>query len=258
MSSKFNSTKTDRPSKWSEEDRGVDRDSHESGFELGFKKFGDGRIEIARYVFDLIGAEDAALKKASEIAESQGLRPIHLGRFDVRHLEVFVRMAQAKKIVEIGTLGGYSALAMARASGVGGEVHTFEKMQRHAKVAEMVWREAGTSDMSKIYIYLGDALKRLPEVENRGPFDMVFIDADKGNYSNYFDWAAKNVRAGGVIIADNTFAFGFVHLGESAPEQDLKSVRALHAYNQKAASDPRFLTTLLPTAEGLTLSVRIS
>ena len=95
------------------------------------------------------------------------------------------------------------------------------------------------------------------KIESQGPFDLVFIDADKSNYVNYFKWAADNLRVGGAVLADNTFAWGTVGQEKFDNPQDEKQAKALAKYNQTVASDPRFKSTILPTGEGLTLSVKI-
>jgi caffeoyl-CoA O-methyltransferase len=135
------------------------------------------------------------------------------------------------------------------------KLYTFEFEPRHAEVAAESFRRAGVS--AKTEIFVGPALANLPRIEKHGPFDLVFIDADKVNYPGYLAWAKRNVRVGGAILADNTFAWGMIGDERFDSPEDEAAVLALRRTNREAAEDPAFRATLLPTGEGLTLAVRI-
>ena len=111
--------------------------------------------------------------------------------------------------------------------------------------------------MDRVQIFVGAALDNLPKIKSEGPFDLVFIDADKTGYPAYLDWAVENLRVGGVFLADNTFAHGLIAdpAAESGPRAE--SVKAIREFNRKAAQNLRFRATILPTGEGLTMGVRI-
>ena len=131
----------------------------------------------------------------------------------------------------------------------GGRLHTFELDPLHVEVARESFRKAGVLD--RVEIHLGPALERLPDVEGESPFDLVFIDADKERYPAYLAWAARHLRVGGIVLGDNTFAFGEIVDGRS------EGAQALREFNRELAQGGRFRATLLPTGEGLSLGVKI-
>src|SRR6185312_6614747 len=135
-----------------------------------------------------------------------GLPDIQVAALDARHLEVLARASGARRAVEIGTLGGYSGVAILRGLAADGELDTIDSEPRHAEVARESFRRAGFADRARVHV--GLALDVLPRLERRGPFDLVFIDADKEGYPRYLDWAAQNLRPGGIVLLDNAFLFG--------------------------------------------------
>lgn len=215
------------------------------------KELGQNDPRIAAYFEDLLLPEDQILQEVRVMGLEAGLPQIQVGVHDVRHLEVITRAIGAKSAVEIGTLGGYSGISIVRGLQKNGRLYTFEMSEKHASVANRAFSRAGISE--QVEIFVGAALANLSKIEKHAPFDLVFIDADKANYTNYFKWAKKVLRVGGVILADNTFAWGQVF---DRTTQD-ETVKALQNYNQVAANDPEFRTTIIPTSEGLTMSVRL-
>ncbi len=139
-------------------------------------------------------------------------------------------------------------------------MHTFEFEPKHAQVALETFRRAKVDQ--KVLIHVGAALDNLPKIEKEGPFDLVFIDADKPNYPNYLRWAAAHLRVGGVVLADNAFAWGLPTLPPDAPELKDENRRqfaiAIDATN-KALGDPNgsFRGTMIPTGEGLAMGVKV-
>jgi caffeoyl-CoA O-methyltransferase len=214
------------------------------------KDFSGGNDEkLLRYLARVYEPEDAVLKEARERSLKAGLPEIQVGPMDALHLEVIARATGARKAVEIGTLGGYSGIVLARALGKDGLLHTFELDPRHAEVARESFRKAGVLD--RVRIHVGPALERLPECEGDGPFDLVFIDADKETYPAYLDWAARHLRVGGVVLGDNAFAFGELADGRGAGPV------AMRAFNEELAKSGRFRATVLPTGEGLAMGVKV-
>jgi caffeoyl-CoA O-methyltransferase len=211
--------------------------------------FGGREESLVGYLNRVFQPEDAALREARERSLKAGLPEIQVGSMDALHLEVLTRAVGARKAVEIGTLGGYSGTAIARGLGKGGRLHTFEIERKHAEVALETFRKAGVED--RVEIHLGPALERLPDVEGEAPFDLVFIDADKEGYPAYLSWAARHLKVGGVVLGDNTFAFGEIVDGRSA------GAEAIREFNRELAQGGRFRSTLLPTGEGLTLGVKV-
>jgi caffeoyl-CoA O-methyltransferase len=160
----------------------------------------------------------------------------------------------AQRAVEIGTLGGYSGVCIARGMGKGGLLHSFELSEAHAAVARESFKRAGVE--SQVRIHIGPAIEGLPGISADGPYDVCFIDADKVSYPAYLGWAADNLRQGGVVLGDNAFAFG--HLAEENPSvDDAASVRALQSFSGALAKNGRFRATIIPTAEGLAFGVKI-
>lgn len=219
------------------------------------KKFGQNDSNIANYVESVFRPEDDTLAAARMRQESAKLPPIQVGGMDVRHLEILALAVGAKKIVEIGTLGGYSGISLARGLAPNGHLHTFEFDPRHATVATENFAAAGLAN--RVTVHVGAALDNLSKIEGDGPFDLVFIDADKVNYPNYLDWAAKNLRIGGLVVGDNAFAFGHI-ASDNLPDNDTrKTVAALKTFNRNLATDGRFRATMLPTGEGLAVGVKV-
>ena len=211
--------------------------------------------KITHYVTDLFKPEDPLLTDVRKTAATAGLPDIHVGRMDGLHLEVLVRAIGARKAVEIGTLAGYSGVCIARGMGPQGKLYTFEYEPKHADVARQTFKKAGLSE--QIEIFVGPAIQNLSKIEAHGPFDLVFIDADKTSYPAYLKWAADHLRVGGVVLGDNTFAWGGIADEHFDNAEEEASVRALQAFNREAACGGRFRSTLLPTGEGLTLGVKI-
>lgn len=219
------------------------------------KKFANADEKIAAYVERTFCPEDDILREIRERSQMAGLPAIQVGRMDSLHLEVLTRVSGARKAVEIGTLGGYSGVSILRGLGEGGTLHTFEYEPLHAEVAAESFRRTGFSERVKIHI--GPATENLSEIACEGPFDLVFIDADKVNYPNYIEWAARNLRVGGVMIGDNTLAWGMIADDTFSDPEDESSVKALRAFNSAAATSGRFRATMIPTGEGLTVAVKL-
>jgi caffeoyl-CoA O-methyltransferase len=214
------------------------------------KGFGQGSPELARWAEEVFQPEDAVLAEIRARSVREGLPAIAVGRFDGLHLEVLARLLGARKAVEIGTLGGYSGVCLLRGMPEDGVLHTFELDAHHAEVARESFRKAGV--VARARIHVGPAKDNLRKIEDQGPFDLCFIDADKTGYPGYLDWAARHLRVGGAILADNAFGFG----GVSKPDGD-EGVRALRRFNEELARGGRFRATMIPTEEGLALGVKV-
>jgi caffeoyl-CoA O-methyltransferase len=219
------------------------------------KGFGQGDPALAAWAESVYRPEDPVLQEIRERSAAAGLPPIQVGRFDGLHLEVLARAAAARRAVEIGTLGGYSGVCLLRGMGEEGLLHTFEADPRRAEVARASFARAGLAD--RVRIHVGPARERLGEAEPEGPFDLVFVDADKEGYPAYLAWAEAHLRPGGLLLADNTFGFGHVHDPSWAGE-DARAMAALRAFNERLARGGRFRATILPTAEGLSVGVKVA
>jgi caffeoyl-CoA O-methyltransferase len=213
------------------------------------KGFGATDPRIAPYVARILEPEDAALAEIRERSAREGLPPIAVGPFDGRHLEVLARSAGARRIVEIGTLGGYSGTCLARALPEDGVLDTFELSPRHAAVAEESFRRAGVS--AKVRVHVGPALEGLARLA--GPVDFVFVDADKRGYPGYLAWAESRLRRGGTLVADNVFRRAAFPLERDDPA-DAEGIRR---FNETLARSSAWRATFLPLEDGFALAVRV-
>jgi caffeoyl-CoA O-methyltransferase len=188
---------------------------------------------------------DAALQQAFDAPGRHGMPAIQLNPSEARLTELLLRLAGARKVVEVGTLAGYSALRLARALPKDGHVDTIEFDARHAEVARQVISTAGES--ARITVHVGRGVDVLPTLEAKGPFCAIFIDADKESYDLYGRWAAKHLRPGGVMIGDNVFLFS--QLLEDSPR-----AAAMRRFHEEAKA--HFDTVCIPTPDGMLLGIR--
>lgn len=202
--------------------------------------------EVDRYITDLIVRPDAALQEALDASSAAGLPPIHVSPNEGKLLHILARLVEARNILEIGALGGYSTIWLARALPTGGRLITLEADRTHAQIAGRNLRRAGLGDVVEVIVANAlDTLPRLAE-DNRGPFDLIFIDADKTNYPAYLSWALRLARVGTLIIADNIVRKGAV--ADAASSDPL--VQAVRRFNELLATDPRLTATVLQTVSG--------
>jgi caffeoyl-CoA O-methyltransferase len=218
------------------------------------KGFGQGDPALGRWAEETFAPEDAVLRDIRERSAREGLPAIAVGPMDGLHLEVLARAAGVRRAVEIGTLGGYSGVCLLRGMGPEGVLHTLELDPRHAEVARESFRRAGVADRARVHV--GRALDGLRSLEGEGPFDLVFVDADKGGYPGYLEWAEEHLRVGGLLLADNAFAFGHVH-DPGYAGADAGAVAPLRRFAARLAGGGRFRATMLPTEEGLALGVKV-
>src|SRR6202034_4002457 len=164
--------------------------------------------DVDRYIGEKLLASDEALDGAQHAAKEGGLPPISVSAAQGKLLQVLVQLQQAKKVLEIGTLGGYSSIWMARALPADGRLTTLEFSPKHAEVARTNIAHAGLEKIVEIRV--GPALETLARMEKEGtePFDLIFIDADKPNNPNYLPWALKFSRQGTLLIGDNVVREG--------------------------------------------------
>jgi caffeoyl-CoA O-methyltransferase len=199
--------------------------------------------EILDYVDRTHGVHDAALARAFAVPD--GIPAIQVGPSDGRLIYLLLRLANARKAVEVGTLVGYSAIHMARGLAPGGRLWSIEFEPRHAKVARDNLAAAGLSD--RVTVLVGPALDVLPTLVSEGPFDAVFIDADKVNYDRYGQWALENLRPGGLVIGDNAYLFG-----ELMDDKD--DARAMRAFHELVADTCD--SVCAPTPDGLGVGIK--
>jgi predicted O-methyltransferase YrrM len=206
------------------------------------------------YIRKLFAPQDALLDSIGQSLPGD-LASWQVAADEGKLLQLLIAMRGVKTVVEIGALAGYSAIWMARALPKDGHIHTIGKDPSHNALAREF---IGRSEVShKITLHEGDAHQLLPTLTPRGPFDMVFIDADKISYPDYLDWAEENIRAGGLIVGDNTLLFDTVAL-ESPPEGTAPATwKAMRAFNQRLSDPKRYISTMIPTAEGMTVAIKL-
>jgi predicted O-methyltransferase YrrM len=208
------------------------------------------------FVTKMIAREDDVLRDIRETTTAKGLPPISVGPDEGRMLHFLAAAIGATKIVEVGTLAGYSACWLARALPEGGMLHTIEYDPKHAKVAVENIAMAGLA--KKVVVHIGAGSAGLPSLEKHGLFDLVFIDADKTGYADYARWAVKNVRSGGFVICDNAYLFGNLYRDDLPPgHDDAPKVAPMRAALALLADEALFSScAMIPTGEGMAVAVR--
>jgi predicted O-methyltransferase YrrM len=198
---------------------------------------------VDRYIADQLLPPDAALAAALESSAAAGLPPISVSPNQGKLLNLLARLHGARHILEVGTLGGYSTIWLARALPAGGRLITLEADAKHADIARENIARAGLSDV--VELRLGPALETLPQLaaEEFGPFDLIFIDADKPSTPEYFAWALRLSRRGGLIIVDNVVRKGAV----ADPASDDLSVQGMRRFYETLAAEPRVEATAIQT-----------
>jgi predicted O-methyltransferase YrrM len=198
---------------------------------------------VDEYISDVMVKQDLALSAALQSSTESGLPQINVAPNQGKLLQILAQAAGAQRILEIGTLGGYSTIWLARALGAGGRLISLEADPKHAKVAEANIARAGLS--SVVQVRVGKALDTLPTLaaENPVPFDLIFIDADKENIPAYFDWSLKLSRPGTLIIVDNVVRKGAV-VDATSTDPSIKGVRK---FNERVGSEPRVSATTIQT-----------
>jgi caffeoyl-CoA O-methyltransferase len=208
--------------------------------------------QVDEYIRDLVGSEDEILQATNDSVNEANIPPISVSANQGKFLQVLAKTCNARNILEIGTLVGYSTIWMARALPKGGKLISLEYEPRHAEVAERNIDRAGLSNVVEIRI--GKALDLLPKLT--GPFDMIFIDADKPPYKEYFEWAMKLSRPGTLIVADNVIRDGQV----TDPDSKDEMVQGARRFNEFLSTVPGVTATIIQTVgskmhDGMALAV---
>jgi len=199
--------------------------------------------QVDAYLVDTFVPREPAFAAALAESEKAGLPTIQVSPPQGRLLELLARALGARAILEIGTLGGYSTLWLARGLAPGGRIVTLEMDPKHAEVARRNFERAGRSGV--IEQRLGAALETLPRLveERAGPFDLIFVDADKQNLADYFTWSIRLSRPGTLIVVDNVIREGDV-VDAKSPDAMVQGVRRM---NERIAAEPRVSATALQT-----------
>ena len=200
-------------------------------------------LTVERYIVEHLIGPDEALAAASAANAGAGLPAIDVAPPEGKLLHLLAKLVGAQRILEIGTLGGYSTIWLARALPEGGRVTTLELLPKHAEVAQSNLEKAGVAD--RVEIRVGPALESLAELDRagEGPFDLIFIDADKPNNANYLQWALRFSRLGTVIVIDNVVRDGAVADLEDLDPGAIGSRQLFEALS----AEPRLTATALQT-----------
>jgi len=212
------------------------------------------------------------MKLSRSYAEELGLNKISLSPIEGRLITTLVASRNCKKFVEIGTLTGLSALYILEGLTSGGTLWTLEKSENHAEKARDVFAQYHSIEMSQleglsertpkqmdaknIELILGDAEITLKTIASQGPFDGIFIDGNKAAYGKYLQWADTHIRPGGLILADNVFLFGSLWGDNETIKVSEKQVRVMEEFNKILADSTKYISTLIPTEEGLFFAIK--
>ncbi len=198
--------------------------------------------EILEYTARVHARHDAGLARAFAVPD--GVPAIMVGPSEGMLLSLLARLSGARKAVEVGTLLGYSATHLARGMGKDGRLWTIEYDAKHAALARANLAAAGVAD--QVTVLEGAGREVLPTLNGEGPFDLVFLDADKENYIHYARWALEHLRPGGMILGDNAFLFGNLLDDQRGP--------AMRAFHELVAE--RCDSVCIPTPDGLVLGLK--
>ena len=206
-------------------------------------------LALSEYIAENFAQEDAVLSQIRRQLASHGFPTYTINPEEGRFLQFLVAASGASRALELGTLGGYSGIWIARGLAKDGTLITIEKEQRHAALAREHFLMAGLED--KIEVREGDAKQLLHDLDTERPFDFIFIDADNANYPIYLDWVLENIRPGGIIAAHNAFVNGAI-LNDGNRGAYVEGTRV---FNHLIANDPRFIATIFPAGDGITIAV---
>lgn len=212
--------------------------------------------DVDQYTTGLLIAHDPALDAALAASDAAGLPAISVSPSQGKLLMLLAQLAGASQVLEIGTLGGYSSIWLARALPPGGRLITLEAEPKHAEVARGNLARAGFAD--RVEVRLGDARSSIQQLaaEGRGPFDLIFIDADKQSIPHYLEWSLKLARPGTLIIVDNVVRDGAL-IDNQSKDANVQGVRRMH---EMLAAEPRISATTIQTVgskgyDGFTLGL---
>lgn len=210
--------------------------------------------EALKYLRTLFAQEDDLLSHARTLAKNHDL-PIGVHPEVGKILHLLMSLLNPKKVVEIGTHAGCSTVWMARAFCPDAHLYTIERSDKRYPLAKETLSRFEKKD--QVTLCKGFAHDVLPTLEKEGPFDALFIDADKSGYLTYLDWAEKNIRQGGLIIADDAFLFGAVYQDELPYRVRPSTREIMKTFNERLANPEKYLSILLPTEHGLLVAKKL-
>lgn len=203
-----------------------------------------------KFLRDTFHDDDAGLQRLQTEAEKAGLPPISIGPEQGKFLQVLVQLTGARKVLEIGSLGGYSGAWMARALPDDGKLISLELEEKHAAFTRRQWAALGLNGKAEVRV--GPALESLPGLADEAPFDLIFIDADKNNYPAYLEWALRYSRSGTVILGDNVSMGGRL---TDPDRQQNPGIQGMRRFAEMLAGDKRLVSTVVPYTDGIAMGV---
>ena len=203
-----------------------------------------------QFLRDTFHADDAGLQRLQAAAAEEGLPAISIGPEQGKFLQLLVQLTSARKVLEIGALGGYSGAWMARALPAGGKLISLELEEKHAAFTRRQWAALGLDGKAEVRV--GPALDSLPGLADEAPFDLIFIDADKNNYPAYLEWALRDSRPGTVILGDNVSMGGRL---VDPDQQQSEWMRGMRRFVERMSTDERLVSTVVPYADGIAMAV---
>ena len=209
--------------------------------------------ELDNYLNENFSSEDDFLFNLRKEAQEEGLPAINIAPAQGKLLQLLIKSIKAKSILEIGTLGGYSAINMARAMDSDSTLITIEYEFKHAVFAQRKVKEAGLENI--IQVQNSDAREFLKEYNPSKKFDLIFVDADKPSYKYYLDKCTPFLRDGGLFIADNAFAFGY--LTKETHERNPNDIKSMQGFNIYFKQHPEYFTSIIPSGDGMIIGVKI-
>jgi predicted O-methyltransferase YrrM len=202
------------------------------------------------YIANALIEPDASLAATLQASEAASLPPIAVTAQQGKFLQLLLRLAGARNVLELGTLAGYSTIWLARALPPGGRLITLEANAQYAEIAQRNIAAAGLADV--VQLRVGPALQTLPELAaaGAGPFDVIFIDADKNNYPGYFEWALKLSRPGTLLIGDNVVRDGRILDPDATDPSGPGLIQGVRRFYEMLAAEPRVSATAIQTVGG--------
>jgi predicted O-methyltransferase YrrM len=213
----------------------------------------EGISKSYQYIASLYCDEDDNQKRIVQAVSKAGNLSMQSTAVEGKLIYTLLKSIKASRVIEIGTLGGYSASWIARALPEEGRLYSIDRSASNIAMA----KQCLNSDFyqSRIKFLLGNAIDVLNDLKEEAPFDAIFIDADKISYPKYLQHAKSLLRSGGMVIADNTFLFELV-FSDQAPKQNPQMWEGMREFNERMATDPAFDSIIIPTEEGLTVAIK--
>ncbi len=211
------------------------------------------REDLFEYLLENFSGENSILSQIKQEAINSGIPQISISPEQLKFIQFLIKSINAKTILEIGTLYGYSAIGMAMAIPDDGKVISIELEPERVELARRNINKAGFT--SKIEVIEGRAIDLLPKIISNLTLDFVFLDADKNNYYKYVKMLDEKLRVGGMIAADNAFAFGYIT--STAPERSPEDIKSIRLFNQFMNSWDKYFTTISPVGDGLLISLKL-